>query len=194
MQRWIVVVVFFLALGFSGIGPSFADESKPRVKLATSMGDIVLELDRTAAPKTVANFLTYVKDGHYEGTIFHRVIAGFMIQGGGFTADMKRKPTRAPIRNEADNGLSNRTGTIAMARTNDPHSASAQFFINVKDNDFLDHRAKSAKGWGYCVFGRVVDGMNVVRAIENVATTSRSGMRDVPKTPVLIQKATLVAG
>jgi len=194
MQRWIVVVVFFLALGFSGIGPSFADESKPRVKLATSMGDIVLELDRTAAPKTVANFLTYVKDGHYDGTIFHRVIAGFMIQGGGFTADMKRKPTRAPIRNEADNGLSNRTGTIAMARTNDPHSASAQFFINVKDNDFLDHRAKSAKGWGYCVFGRVVDGMNVVRAIENVATTSRSGMRDVPKTPVLIQKATLVAG
>jgi len=194
MQRWIVVVVFFLALGFSGIGPSFADESKPRVKLATSMGDIVLELDRTAAPKTVANFLTYVKDGHYDGTIFHRVIAGFMIQGGGFTADMKRKPTRAPIRNEADNGLSNRTGTIAMARTNDPHSARAQFFINVKDNDFLDHRAKSAKGWGYCVFGRVVDGMNVVRAIENVATTSRSGMRDVPKTPVLIQKATLVAG
>jgi len=193
MQRWIVVVVLFLALGFSGIGPTFADETKPRVKLTTSMGDIVLELDRSAAPKTVANFLAYVKDGHYNGTIFHRVIAGFMIQGGGFTADMRRKPTRAPIRNEADNGLSNRIGTIAMARTNDPHSASAQFFINVKDNDFLDHRAKSAKGWGYCVFGKVVDGMNVVRAIEHVKTTSRAGMRDVPRTPVVIERAILVS-
>lgn len=192
MRRWIVVVVLFLALGFSGICPSFANETRPRVKLTTRMGDIVLELDRTAAPKTVANFLAYVKDGHYDGTIFHRVIAGFMIQGGGFTADMQRKPTRAPIRNEADNGLTNRTGTIAMARTNDPHSASAQFFINVKDNDFLDHRAKSSKGWGYCVFGRVVGGMNVVRAIENVATTSRAGMRDVPGTPVVIEKAILV--
>ncbi|BBO73370.1 peptidyl-prolyl cis-trans isomerase [Desulfosarcina widdelii] len=194
MRRWIVLVVLFLSLGFTGIGPSFADETKPQVKLTTSMGDIVLELDRTAAPKTVANFLAYVKDGHYDGTIFHRVIAGFMIQGGGFTADMQRKPTRAPVRNEADNGLTNRTGTIAMARTNDPHSASAQFFINVKDNDFLDHRAKSAKGWGYCVFGRVVDGMNVVRAIENVKTTSRAGMRDVPGTPVVIEKAILIAG
>jgi cyclophilin family peptidyl-prolyl cis-trans isomerase len=192
MRRWIVLSVLFLSLGFTGIGPSFADETKPRVKLTTSVGDIVLELDRTAAPKTVANFLAYIKDGHYDGTIFHRVIAGFMIQGGGFTADMQRKPTRAPIRNEADNGLTNRTGTIAMARTNDPHSASAQFFINVKDNDFLDHRAKSSKGWGYCVFGRVVEGMNVVRAIENVKTTSRSGMRDVPRTPVVIKQATLV--
>lgn len=192
MRRWIVGVVLFLFLGFSGIGISFADETHPRVKLTTSIGDIVLELDRTAAPKTVANFLAYVKDGHYDGTIFHRVIAGFMIQGGGFTADMQRKPTRAAIRNEADNGLSNQTGTIAMARTNDPHSASAQFFINGKDNDFLDHRAKSAKGWGYCVFGRVVDGMNVVRAIENVATTSRSGMRDVPQTTVTIKRATLI--
>jgi len=192
MRCWIVGVFLFLFLGLSGIGISFAGETHPRVKLTTLMGDIVLELDRTAAPKTAANFLAYVKDGHYDGTIFHRVIAGFMIQGGGFTADMQRKPTRAPIRNEADNGLSNRTGTIAMARTNDPHSASAQFFINVKDNDFLDHRAKSAKGWGYCVFGRVVDGMNVVRTIENVATTSRSGMRDVPRTPVTINQATLI--
>jgi cyclophilin family peptidyl-prolyl cis-trans isomerase len=188
MQRWIVLVVLFLSFG----SLAFADETRPIVKLTTSMGDIELELDRTAAPKTVANFLAYIKDGHYDGTIFHRVIAGFMIQGGGFTADMQRKPTRAPIRNEADNGLTNRTGTIAMARTNDPHSASAQFFINVKDNDFLDHRAKSSKGWGYCVFGRVVEGMNVVRAIENVKTTSRSGMRDVPRTPVVIKQATLV--
>ncbi|HSO19726.1 MAG TPA: peptidylprolyl isomerase, partial [Desulfosarcina sp.] len=144
-------------------------------------------------PKTVDNFLSYVKDGFYEGTIFHRVIAGFMIQGGGFDAQMHQKATRPPITNEADNGLPNRTGTIAMARTADPHSATAQFFINVKDNDFLDHRAKSRKGWGYCVFGKVVGGMNVVRMIENVPTTTRNGMGDVPGEPVVILKAELVS-
>jgi peptidyl-prolyl cis-trans isomerase B (cyclophilin B) len=156
------------------------------------LGDIELELDRQAAPETVANFMAYVKDGFYDGTIFHRVIAGFMIQGGGFDDQMKQKLTRSPIRNEADNGLVNRTGTIAMARTSNPHSATAQFFINVKDNDFLDYQAKSKKGWGYCVFGKVVSGMNVVRSIENVPTTSRAGMRDVPETAVVIKKVTLI--
>nr|WP_155320320.1 peptidylprolyl isomerase [Desulfosarcina alkanivorans] len=164
----------------------------PRVKLITSQGEIVLELDRTAAPRTVDNFLDYVGAGFYDGTIFHRVISGFMIQGGGFDAQMNRRPTRPPIPNEADNRLPNRTGTIAMARTSDPHSATAQFFINVKDNGFLDHRGKTAKGWGYCVFGKVVSGMNVVRAIEKVPTTSHSGMRDVPRTPVLIQRMSVV--
>ncbi|BBO87729.1 peptidyl-prolyl cis-trans isomerase [Desulfosarcina ovata subsp. ovata] len=157
------------------------------------MGDIVIELDPAAAPKTVDNFLAYVNAGFYDGTIFHRVIAGFMIQGGGFDAQMQRKATRPPVVNEADNGLSNRSGSIAMARTSDPHSASAQFFINVKDNDFLDHRAKNRKGWGYCVFGKVVAGMNVVQAIEHVATTVRSGMRDVPEAPVVIEKVAIVS-
>ena len=176
-----------------GTGLAYAADPLPRVRLTTSQGDIELELDSNAAPKTVANFLTYVKDGYYDGTIFHRVIAGFMIQGGGFEADMKRKTTRPPIENEADNRLPNRIGTIAMARTSNPHSASAQFFINVKDNGFLDHRSKTSNGWGYCVFGRVVSGMNVVRSIESVPTTSRSGMRDVPKTPVVINRAAIIA-
>lgn len=174
-------------------GPSPAADAPPRVKMITSKGDILIELDAKAAPKTVENFLAYVKDGFYEGTIFHRVIAGFMIQGGGFDAEMKQKATRPPIPNEADNGLSNRTGTIAMARTPDPHSASAQFFINVKDNAFLDHRGKTAQGWGYCVFGKVVEGLNVVRTIENVPTTSRAGMQDVPQEPVVIERAMVVA-
>jgi len=193
MKRLMIIGLAALLL-LTGFGAALAAEALPRIKLTTSMGDIEVELNPAAAPATVANFLAYVKDGHYDGTIFHRVIAGFMIQGGGFTAGMQRKNTRPPIRNEADNGLSNRTGTIAMARTPDPHSASAQFFINVKDNDFLDHRAKSARGWGYCVFGRVVGGMKVVRAIENVPTTARSGMRDVPRTPVVIDRVLLVPG
>ena len=192
MHRLTIILVVTICL-LSGIGAALAGGPLPRVRLVTSMGDIEVELNPNAAPSTVANFLAYTEDGFYDGTIFHRVIAGFMIQGGGFTADMQRKSTRPPIRNEADNGLTNRTGTIAMARTPDPHSASAQFFINVKDNDFLDHRAKTAKGWGYCVFGRVVGGMNVVRAIENVATTVRSGMRDVPRTPVTIKRALVVS-
>ncbi|WP_155321327.1 peptidylprolyl isomerase [Desulfosarcina ovata] len=173
--------------------PLVAAPPLPRVKMTTSMGDIVIELDPAAAPKTVDNFLAYVNAGFYNGTIFHRVIAGFMIQGGGFDAQMQRKATRPPVVNEADNGLSNRIGSIAMARTSDPHSASAQFFINVKDNDFLDHRAKNRKGWGYCVFGKVVAGMNVVRAIEHVATTARAGMRDVPEAPVVIENVSIVS-
>ncbi len=189
MKKYIVILVLVF---WMGTGLSVADDALPRVKLTTSQGDVVLELNSAAAPKTVDNFLAYVKDGYYDGAIFHRVIAGFMIQGGGFDAEMKRKSPRPPIVNEADNGLPNRTGTIAMARTADPHSASAQFFINVKDNTFLDHRGKTAQGWGYCVFGKVVQGMEVVRTIENVPTTSRSGMRDVPKAPVVIEQATVV--
>jgi cyclophilin family peptidyl-prolyl cis-trans isomerase len=182
-----------LTLVLLAAGPSPAANSSPRVKMVTSLGTIIIQLNAKAAPRTVDNFLSYVKDGFYDGTIFHRVIAGFMIQGGGFDAHMKRRPTRAPIINEADNGLSNRTGTIAMARTSDPHSATSQFFINAKDNTFLDHHSKTAQGWGYCVFGRVVKGMNVVRAIEHVPTTIRAGMRDVPITPVVIKRVTFIA-
>ncbi len=186
-----LLLILFLTIATTGAAMAAADSS-PRVKLTTSLGEIVIALDSSRAPATVANFLTYVKDGYYDGTIFHRVIPGFMIQGGGFDAQLNRKQTRAPIANEADNGLPNLTGTVAMARTMDPHSATAQFFINVKDNDFLDHRAKTAKGWGYCVFGKVVSGMNVVRAIESVPTASKGGMRDVPKEPVVILKASVV--
>jgi len=163
------------------------------VKLETSMGDIVLELDEEKAPKTVANFLAYVEKGHYDGTIFHRVIDGFMIQGGGFNQEMQQKPTGDPIESEADNGLTNDAYTIAMARTMDPHSASAQFFINVKKNDFLNHTAKNEQGWGYAVFGKVVKGHGVVNKIKGVAT-GRSGMHDdVPTEPIVITKAEVVA-
>ena len=161
------------------------------VKMETSMGDVTLELDGNKAPDTVANFVEYANSGFYDGTIFHRVIAGFMIQGGGFDADMQQKKTRAPVKNEADNGLKNDTGTIAMARTSDPNSATAQFFINVKDNGFLNHTAPTTQGWGYAVFGKVTDGMDVVHAIEKVNTTIRSGMQDVPAETVVINKVTV---
>ena len=162
----------------------------PRVTLDTTKGKIVLDLDDAKAPKTVANFLEYVRSGHYDGTIFHRVIPGFMAQGGGFAPDMSQKPTRAPIQNEADNGLGNARGTIAMARTSDPHSASAQFFINVSDNAGLNHSGKNPQGWGYAVFGKVVEGMDVVDQIVK-APRGRSGFHDdVPKEPILITKAT----
>jgi len=164
---------------------------RPVVRLVTSMGSITIELDRERAPLTVANFLGYVKDGHYDGTIFHRVIDGFMIQGGGFTGDMQQKPTKAPVRNEATNGLSNVPGTIAMARTNVVDSATSQFFINVADNSgMLDY--KGPEKYGYAVFGRVTEGMDVVDAIRAVQTTSVGMHNDVPVTPVEIQKATIV--
>ena len=153
-----------------------------------SPGDQFLPGDAAKAPKSVANFLAYVKAGHYDGTIFHRVIKGFMIQGGGFEPGMKQKPTNATVENEADNGLKNLTGTVAMARTNDPHSASAQFFINAADNAFLDHTAKTGRGWGYAVFGKLVDGLDVMRAIEGVATGRSGGLGDVPTEDVVIQK------
>ena len=160
------------------------------IKLTTSQGDILIELDADKAPITCANFEQYVRDGHYDGTLFHRVIDGFMIQGGGMSEDFTQRPTRAPIQNEASNGLKNQTGTIAMARTMDPHSATAQFFINVSDNGFLDYPGQD--GWGYCVFGRVVDGMETVDAIKSVTTGSRHGHQDVPKTDVIIERAEIL--
>jgi peptidyl-prolyl cis-trans isomerase B (cyclophilin B) len=161
------------------------------ITLQTNFGDIKLVLDFDKAPKTAANFQEYVEAGHYDGTIFHRVIDNFMIQGGGFEPGMKQKSTRAPIENEADNGLKNEIGTIAMARTMDPHSASAQFFINIADNSFLNHSAKTSQGWGYAVFGRVVEGMDVVNRIKSVATTRKAGHQDVPAEDVIIEKATV---
>ena len=157
------------------------------ITLTTNHGNIVLELDHEKAPKTCENFEQYVRDGHYDGTVFHRVINNFMIQGGGFMPDMTQKPTRDPIENEAKNGLPNVTGSIAMARTSAPHSASAQFFINVKDNGFLDYPGQD--GWGYCVFGKVTDGMDVIDKIKIVETTNRAGHSDVPVDPVVIEKA-----
>jgi len=174
------------------LGSAGAWAAHPQVRLSTSQGDIVVELYPEQAPKTVENFLAYVTSGFYDGTIFHRVIKDFMIQGGGLRDDMQPKETRAPVVNEADNGLKNVRGTLAMARTSDPHSATAQFFVNTKDNAFLDHTAKSTRGWGYCVFGKVVEGMASVDAIEGQATTVRNGFRDVPVTPVVIQKASVV--
>ncbi len=159
------------------------------VILYTNYGKIALELDQERAPKTVANFLEYVRAGHFSNTLFHRVIDGFMIQGGGFTPDFQPKPTGAPIENEAGNGLKNQRYTVAMARTNDPHSATAQFFINVADNDFLNHRSRDANGWGYCVFGRVVAGTDVVDRIKDVPTGNRGMHQNVPKQDVLIERA-----
>ena len=170
--------------------PAPAAAAAPRVKLATSMGDIVLELNPAKAPKTVANFLQYVQDKHYDGTVFHRVIDGFMVQGGGFTADMAQKPTRAPVALEAANGLKNDTYTVAMARTGNPDSATAQFFINVKDNTMLN--APKPDGHGYAVFGKVVEGKSVVDKIRTVPTGNKGGMQDVPSTPVTITTATLL--
>ena len=162
------------------------------ITLHTNFGDITIELDFDKAPKSAANFKQYAEEGHYDGTIFHRVIDGFMVQGGGFDADMNQKETRAPIENEADNGLSNDAGTLAMARTMDPHSASAQFFINVKDNDFLNHKSKDMQGWGYCVFGKVSEGMEVVEKIKKVDTGNQGGHQDVPKEPVVIERVSVV--
>lgn len=162
------------------------------IKLQTNHGVITLQLFADKAPETVANFEQYVRDGHYDGTIFHRVIGNFMIQGGGFEPGMQQKPTRAPIKNEANNGLPNKIGSIAMARTMEPHSASAQFFINVADNAFLNHSGQNIQGWGYAVFGEVVEGMDVVEKIKKVATTSRMGHQDVPVEDVIIEKAEIV--
>ncbi|WP_201560152.1 peptidylprolyl isomerase [Psychrobacter sp. NC44] len=164
----------------------------PVVELDTNMGAIVIELNEEKAPKTVENFLNYVKSGHYDGTIFHRIIDGFMIQGGGMDAEMNEKATNAPVENEADNGLKNDAGTIAMARTQDPHSATSQFFVNVKDNDFLNHSGRNMQGWGYTVFGKVTSGMDVIEKMRGVPT-GRFGMHaDVPKEPVVIKSATII--
>jgi len=186
MRNWTAVCLGICALASSAA----ALAENPRVLLQTSAGAITVELDPGKAPKTVENFLAYVDAGQYDGTIFHRVIDGFMIQGGGFTADMQQKPTRPAIPNEADNGLKNVRGSIAMARTSDPNSATAQFFINLVDNAALDFKSKDMRGWGYAVFGRVVDGMDTVDKIAKMETgPGPRGMRDVPKTAVVIEKA-----
>lgn len=163
------------------------------IELHTSFGVIQLELDAEKAPTTVENFLTYVKNGHYDGTIFHRVIPGFMIEGGGFTEDMDQKSTQTAIKNEANNGLKNVRGTVAMARTNEPHSASARFFFNLSDNDFLDFSAPTVQGWGYCVFGRVVSGLDVLDKIGTVKTGTKGHHQDVPVETVRIEKAVVAA-
>ena len=182
-----LAIALVAALGFGSAAlPALAQ----KVRLATSQGDIVVELDKDKAPKTVENFIGYVKAGHYDGTIFHRVIENFMIQGGGMKADMSEKPTRAPIVLESRNGLANQRGTLAMARTMDPNSASAQFFINLKDNSFLD-QANSRDGNGYAVFGKVVSGMDVVDKIKSVPVADKGGHQNVPTMPVIIKKASL---
>lgn len=192
MRSFALISISALVLILSG---DFAQarSGAPRVELDTSMGKIVLELNAKKAPGTVKNFLQYVKDKHYDGTIFHRIIDNFMVQGGGFTADYKKKAGRDPIKNEADNGLKNLKGTIAMARTPNPHSGSNQFFINVNDNTFLNHKEKSMRGWGYCVFGKVVKGLDIVMKMGKVRT-GRGGPfpKDVPQETVLIKKARLL--
>ena len=186
MERRIAFLM--ISLVYLLAGSAFAAEN-PRVTMETSLGKITLELYPDKAPVTVANFLSYVDEGFYNGTIFHRVIRGFMIQGGGFTESMQEKPNKAPITNEADNGLKNERGTIAMARTPDPNSATAQFFINAKDNTFLNFKNKSPEGYGYCVFGKVTKGLDVVDAIEKTPTTTKGFYQDVPAKPVVIKKA-----
>jgi len=187
------ILILSLLLCIS-MAPSFATEKKmsepaPKIKLTTSLGSIIVQLNAEKAPVSSANFLTYVNEGFYNGTIFHRVIKGFMAQGGGFDAAFKQKETHAPIKNEADNGLKNQRGTLAMARTNDPNSATAQFFINYKDNSFLDHTSPTPSGWGYAVFGEVVEGMDVVDKMAEQPTGNRNGQQDVPKTDIVIEKA-----
>jgi len=186
------VLVLLAAAGHAAAPPSNPAQAKDLVRLETSLGDIIIELDSAKAPLTTANFKQYLKSGFYDNTIFHRVIRDFMIQGGGFTPEMKQKHTQPAIRNEADNKLGNKKYTIAMARTGDPHSATAQFFINVKDNPFLDHKAPSGDGWGYTVFGKVVQGTEVVDRIVRVKTGNRGGHQDVPLEPVVIIKANIL--
>jgi len=193
MRKWFVFpLMLALCLAFGVVGTSFAAaKERSLVKMETSKGDFIIELFPDKAPKTVANFLGYVNAGAYDGTIFHRVINGFMIQGGGFEPDMRHRQGNKPIRNEADNGLKNERYTVAMARTNDPHSATNQFFINVVDNGSLDYSAKNERGWGYAVFGKVVDGMNVVDTIKAVPVGNRAGHQNVPREPVIIKKASV---
>jgi len=190
MKRFFILFALGTAILFQSIQSANADQVQ--VTMTTSMGVIELELDRDKAPKSVANFLHYAKKGSYNGTIFHRVIPNFMIQGGGFNKTMQKQTTQPPIINEADNGLPNTIGSIAMARTSDPHSASNQFFINTNDNHFLNHSGKTTRGWGYAVFGKVTSGMDVVRKIEAVATGNRAGMQNVPVKPVIIKQVDVI--
>jgi cyclophilin family peptidyl-prolyl cis-trans isomerase len=195
----VLVGVLVLAIGAIQVGCTMAEDGKPQnpndpiVLMSTSLGDVKIELFKDKAPATVANFLSYVNDKFYDGTTFHRVIPRFMIQGGGFTPDMKQKSTKPPIKNEAGNGLKNQFGTLAMARTSDVNSATAQFFINTKDNDFLDHKDDSIQGYGYCVFGKVIEGSKVVQKIEAVETDTKGIYDDVPVEPVIIKSIRVVS-
>jgi len=192
MKQLVKLAVSLLTLSLS-FTVAVADDNFPQVLVKTNMGDLVIELDKQKAPASVANFLGYVNEGFYNGTVFHRVIDGFMIQGGGFNQDLSKKNTRAPIKNEANNGLKNLKGTIAMARTNDPHSATAQFFINVVNNGFLDYKSATARGWGYAVFGKIVQGQDVVEKIRKVATGPGGQFpRDVPKSAVIMESVTVI--
>ncbi len=194
-----LVATLTLAIGAFSMGYAMAEDGKPQnpnnpiVLMSTSMGDVKIELFKDKAPKTVENFLGYVNDEFYDGTIFHRVIPRFMIQGGGFAPDMKQKPTKAPVKNEAGNGLKNDLGTLAMARTSDVDSATAQFFVNVKDNDFLNHKNDSLQGFGYCVFGKVIEGLKVAQKIAGVQTGTKGTYEDVPVEPVVIKSMRVVS-
>lgn len=196
MMKKVLLLICAFALCFSSLqslaGEKVNIQSLPQVVIHTSLGDILIELDSTKAPATVDNFLQYAKDGFYDGTIFHRVIRGFMIQGGGFTEAFEKKTTRAPIKNEADNGLKNNRGTIAMARTPNPHSATGQFFINLVNNDGLNHRGKTQQGWGYAVFGKVTQGMEVVDNIAKARTTRKGPHQNVPVNDIVIKSVEIV--
>jgi len=189
MRNIVLTLMLFLTTTFSFATENTMSDTQTKVKLTTSLGEIVIQLNSEKAPISAENFLTYVKEGFYTGTIFHRIIPGFMAQGGGFDTDFNQKTVHAPIKNEADNGLKNTRGTLAMARTPDPDSATAQFFINYKDNSFLDHTKPTSQGWGYAVFAEVVEGMDVVDAMADAATGNRGGHQDVPKEDILIESA-----
>ncbi|GMQ87828.1 MAG: peptidylprolyl isomerase [Gammaproteobacteria bacterium] len=192
LNRFILAMLLcILPFAAGAAEPPATGDSTVTVRMQTNKGTIVLELDAEKAPATVANFVEYARSGFYDGTVFHRVIPRFMIQGGGFEPGMTQKTVKDTIKNEADNGLKNDLGTIAMARTSDPHSATAQFFINTKDNSFLNHSAPTPQGWGYCVFGKVVEGMDVVQEIEKVSTGTHAGHQDVPDEDVIIEKVTV---
>lgn len=192
MRALVLSMMMFLFSTLSFATENTMSDTPTKVKLTTTLGEIVIQLNTEKAPVSAANFLTYVNEGFYNGTIFHRVIPGFMAQGGGFDTSFNQKSVHAPIKNEADNGLTNLRGTLAMARTNDPNSATAQFFINYKDNSFLNHTSPTANGWGYAVFGEVIEGMDVVDAMAKEATGNRGGHQDVPKTDIVIEKAEVV--
>jgi peptidyl-prolyl cis-trans isomerase B (cyclophilin B) len=192
MRKIILFMILLLTSTLSFATEKTMSDTPTKVKLTTNLGEIIIQLNAEKAPVSSANFLTYVNEGFYNGTIFHRVIPDFMAQGGGFDTSFKQKAVHAPIKNEADNGLKNSRGTLAMARTNDPNSATAQFFINLKDNTFLNHTGKNASGWGYAVFGEVIEGMDVVDAMAKQPTGNRGGHQDVPKTDIIIEKAEVV--
>jgi peptidyl-prolyl cis-trans isomerase B (cyclophilin B) len=192
MRKIVLFMMLFLTSTLSFATENNMSDTQTKVKLTTTLGEIIIQLNTEKAPVSSANFLTYVNEGFYNGTIFHRIIPDFMAQGGGFDTSFNQKAVHAPIKNEADNGLKNTRGTLAMARTNDPNSATAQFFINYKDNAFLNHTGKNASGWGYAVFGEVIEGMDVVDAMAKQATSNRGGHENVPKTDIVIEKAEVV--